>query len=91
MHINWYEHQHKYYTKSDEFARYNELLSDMTCKYIFIRFNPDKYKQHGNIYNTSMSSRLNMLDKEINTQIDRITQNKNIELLEIIHLFYDDD
>lgn len=37
------ENQHKYYTTNDDFIRYNELLCDLTCKYIFIRYNPDKY------------------------------------------------
>ena len=37
------EKQHKYYIKSDENNRYDELFMDLSGKYIFLRYNPDKY------------------------------------------------
>lgn len=83
------ENQHKYYTTNDDFIRYNELLCDLTCKYIFIRYNPDKYKKNGKIYNPNIKKRLSKLDKEIKKQINRIKQIKNTDLLEIKHLYYD--
>jgi len=84
------ENQHKYYTTCDDFIRYNELLYEFTCKYIFIRFNPDKYKKKNKIYNPHINDRLDILDNEIIKQIDRIKQNKNTNLLELIHLYYDE-
>ena len=83
------ENQHKYYTTNDDFIRYNELLCDLTCKYIFIRYNPDKYKKNSKIYNPNIKKRLEKLDRQIIKQIKRIKENKNKDLLEIIHLFYD--
>ena len=83
------ENQHKYYTTNDDFIRYNELLCDLTCKYIFIRYNPDKYKKNSKVYNPNIKKRLEKLDRQIIKQIKRIKENKNKDLLEIIHLFYD--
>ena len=37
------ENQHKYYIKEKEIERYNDLFMDFSGKYIFIRYNPDKY------------------------------------------------
>ena len=37
------ENQHKYYIKSDENNRYDDLFMDFSGKYIFIRQNQDKY------------------------------------------------
>ena len=83
------ENQHKYYTHYDEFKRYNEILCDFTCKYIFIRYNPDKYIKNGKKYNPNIKKRLARLDRVIKKQILRIKNNKNTDLLEIKHLYYD--
>lgn len=57
---------------------------------IFIRFNPDKYKNKDNKRrNPPINNRLETLKKEINRQINRIEQEENTELLEIIKLYYD--
>ncbi len=85
------ENQHKYYTQADDFVRYNELMCDLTCKYIFIRYNPDSYKVGNKKINTLASDRMKILDEEIKKQIVRINNNENDDLLEIIHLFYDTD
>ena len=37
------ENQHKYYIKSDEDNRYDDLFMDFSGKYIFIRYNTDKF------------------------------------------------
>jgi hypothetical protein len=84
------ENQHKYYTKQDDFKRYNEIFLDMSCKYIFIRYNPDKYKKNGIETETDIKTRLKSLSDEINKQINRIENNENTDLLEIIHMFYDE-
>jgi len=83
------ENQHKYYTTESEFIRYNEIIYDLTCKYIFIRFNPDNYKINNVIQKTNIKTKLNILGSEVSKQIQNINGGKNKELLEIIHLFYD--
>jgi hypothetical protein len=84
------ENQHKSYNKIDEQNRYNDLLTSFTCKYIFIRFNPDTYNDaNGKKNNPSISTRLVKLKDEINKQIERIKNDENTELLEIKYLYFD--
>jgi hypothetical protein len=84
------ENQHKSYSKSDEEARYNDLFMAYGGKFIFIRFNPDKYKdKKGKSCNPMLFNRLIILEEEIQKQIKRIENEENQELLEIIELFFD--
>ena len=84
------ENQHKKYLKSDEEARYHDLFMAFGGKFIFIRFNPDKYKdKNGKSFNPMLVNRLPVLVAEINKQIKRIENNENTELLEVIELYYD--
>jgi hypothetical protein len=83
------ENQHKYYSKEDEIARYHDVFMAFGGKFIFIRFNPDKYKDNGKSCNPMLVNRLPVLEAEINKQIKRIESNENLELLEIIELYYD--
>jgi hypothetical protein len=83
------ENQHRYYPKYDDFIRYNEILCDFTGKFIFIRYNPDKYKVNNIVINTNIDDRLNELSNEVERQINRIHRDENEDLLEIIYLFYD--
>jgi hypothetical protein len=83
------ENQHKWYPKWDDFVRYNEFLCDFTGKFIFIRYNPDKYKVNGKTCDTDQDVRLDTLLIEVKKQITRIHDNKNEDLLEIIYLYYD--
>ena len=83
------ENQHKFYDKKDEEERYNDLLSAFTCKYIFIRFNPDSYNKNGKKCNPSISTRLSKLKEEIDKQIKRIENEENNDLLEIKYLYFD--
>ena len=84
------ENQHKSYSKEDEVARYNDLFMAFGGKFIFIRFNPDKYKDKtGKSCNPMLVNRLPVLQSEINKQITRIENNENTELLEVIELYYD--
>lgn len=83
------ENQHKYYSKEDEIARYHDVFMAFGGKFIFIRFNPDKYKDNGKSCNPMLVNRLPVLEAEINKQIKRIEANENLELLEIIELYYD--
>jgi len=84
------ENQHKNYSKSDEEARYHDLFIAYGGKFIFIRLNPDKYKdEKGNSCNPMLFNRLIVLENEINKQIKRIENEENKELLEVIKLYYD--
>lgn len=84
------ENQHKSYSKSDEEARYNDLFMAYGGKFIFIRFNPDKYKdENGKSCNPMLFNRLTILEDEIKKQIKRIENEENTDLLEVIELYYD--
>ena len=84
------ENQHKSYSKEDEQARYNDLFMAYGGKFIFIRFNPDKYKdENGKSCNPMLFNRLIVLEEEINKQIKRIENYENKDLLEVIELYYD--
>ena len=87
------EHQHRGYDKIDEnITRYNELFCDFSGKYIFIRYNPDPYKdKKGKKRNPHFETRMGRLKEEIEKQMERIEKGKNRELLEIIHIYYDEE
>jgi hypothetical protein len=83
------ENQHKGYDKEDEETRYNDLMMIHGGKLIFIRFNPDKYKEKNINKNPTIATRLIVLKDEIEKQIKRIENEENVELLEEIFLYYD--
>jgi asparagine synthetase B (glutamine-hydrolysing) len=84
------ENQHNTYEDSCECARINEIVNGIGGKsVIIIRFNPDKYKNNGKSCNPMLVNRLPVLESEINKQIKRIECNQNMELLEVIELYYD--
>jgi hypothetical protein len=84
------ENQHKNYDKKDEEIRYDDLFMIHSGKFVFIRFNPDKYKNKDNkSVNPMLYTRLPILKEEIEKQIKRIHNEENTELLEIIKLYYD--
>lgn len=84
------ENQHRGYDNVDEVRRYNNLFMDFSGKYIFIRYNPDKYKKNNKKYDPTFEKRMDILENEIEKQIKRIENNKNKNLVEIYHLFYDE-
>ena len=84
------ENQHKSYSKEDEEARYHDLFMAYGGKFVFIRFNPDKYKdENGKSCNPMLFNRLIVLEEEVNKQIKRIENDENKDLLEVIELYYD--
>jgi hypothetical protein len=84
------ECQHKYYDKEDEEIRYNDLFMVHSGKWIFIRFNPDKYKDsNGKNKNPTISRRLYKLEEQINKLITKIENEENEFLLEIFYMYYD--
>ena len=86
------ENQHKYYIKEKEVERYNDLFMDFSGKYIFIRYNPDKYiDKLGKSKNPMFETRMEILEKSINKHIKRIENGENQDLVEIHHLLYDEN
>ena len=86
------EHQHKHYDDTDEEIRYDDLFMIHGGKFIYIRFNPDKYKnKNGTSDNPVLNTRLPVLMSEIEKQIKRIENDENTELVEIIKLYYDEN
>jgi len=84
------ENQHKSYDQMDEQTRYDDLYMAFSGKWIYIRFNPDKYLSKKNVSkNPMISSRLAKLKSEIETQIKRIQKEENTELIERIYMYYD--
>jgi hypothetical protein len=85
------ENQHKGYVEKEEEIRYDDLYMLHSGKFIFIRFNPDKFKnKDGKSQNPMLYTRLPLLKEEIEKQIKRIENDENKELLEIIKLYYDE-
>jgi len=85
------ENQHKGYDVNNEEIRYDDLYMLHGGKFIFIRFNPDKFKNKaGKNLNPMLYTRLPVLKEEIERQIKKIEKEENIELLEIIKLYYDE-
>ena len=85
------EFQHHHYNKDDEEARLNDLFMIHGGKFIFIRFNPDKYKDKtGKTRNPLLKTRFKVLAEEINKQIQRVLAGDNEDLIEVIYLYYDE-
>jgi hypothetical protein len=84
------ENQHKNYDEMDEETRYNDLYMAYSGKWVYIRFNPDKYfDENRKTKNPSLHKRLEILKSEISKQIMRIENNENTDLVENFYLFYD--
>jgi hypothetical protein len=84
------ENQHKPYNKMDEEIRYDDLYMAHSGKWIYIRFNPDKYIDNKGICkNPMLYTRLEKLKNEIEKQIKRIENEENKELVERVYMYYD--
>ena len=84
------ENQHKSYDEMNEQTRYDDLYMAYSGKWIYIRFNPDKYiSKNGRKKNPTISTRLVRLEQEINKQINRADREENNDLVERIYLYYD--
>ena len=76
------EFGHRGYDKKDEEIRYDDVYMIHSGKWIFIRFNPDS-----NVSKIDIQYKLTALVETMNECIDRIEQEKNMELIEIIKLY----
>jgi hypothetical protein len=84
------ENQHHSYSVMDEETRYDDLYMAFSGKWVYIRFNPDKYvAKNGKNKNPMLATRLPVLLDEIKRQITRIENEQNKELVERIYLYYD--
>jgi hypothetical protein len=84
------ESQHKSYDAMDEEIRYDDLYNAFSGKWIYIRFNPDKFRNKAGVSkNPTIATRLIELKTEIERQIQRIEAEENTELLEIKYMYYD--
>jgi hypothetical protein len=72
------------YQVFDEEIRYDDLYMIHSGKWIFIRFNPDDNRIHGKI---DLDDKLDMLVETVRDQIDRIENEYNTELVEIVKLY----
>lgn len=82
------EDQHRRYTDLCECARLNEIVNGIGGRsVIFIRFNPDKIKNNGNVIEIPLIDRL---DKLINIINDEITKEYDYFIVKLIQLYYDD-
>lgn len=85
------ERQHKSYDEVDENARYNDVYMGFSGKWVFIRFNPDGYRDgSGKKRNPCMATRLRSLGDEISKQIQRAEDDLVTGPIDVIHLFYDE-
>ena len=84
------ERQHSNYDKIDEEIRYDDLMMVFSGKWIFIRFNPDSYKNSkGMRCNPKIEKRFIVLKEEIDRQIKIIEKEENEDMLKIVKLYYD--
>ncbi len=66
------ENQHKGYNLIDEEIRIMQIYEDADKKLVFIRFNPDNYRENGILRKTTWNIRLEALKIKINEIIDNI-------------------
>ena len=84
------ENQHKSYDEMDEEIRYDDLFNAFSGKWVYIRFNPDKFRNKAGVSkNPTIATRLIELKAEMERQIQRIEAEENTELLEIKYMYYD--
>ena len=74
---------HRGYDQKDEEIRYDDLYMIHSGKWIFIRFNPDS-----NISKVDIDNKLDTLIETMKECIERIERDENMELVEIIKLYY---
>ena len=77
------EFAHVSYDEVDEIIRYDDLYMIFSGKWIYIRFNPDDNRSK-----VDFEDKLNALIDTIHACIERIENEENDELVEIIKLFY---
>ena len=77
------EFAHRSYDRDDEIIRYDDLYMIFSGKWIYIRFNPDDNRSK-----VPFEDKLNTLIDTIRKCIQRIENEENDDLVEIIRLFH---
>ena len=77
------ENAHKRYDKYDEEIRYDDVYMIHSGKWVFIRFNPDPDPS-----GVDIDDKLDTLIETMHESISRIEREENVELVEIIKLYY---
>ena len=75
---------HRGYDEKDEEIRYHDLYMLHSGKWVFIRFNPDVM----GVRQEPLAERLERLIGEVALQTGRIEREENVELLEVVKLYY---
>jgi len=75
------ENKHSGYDPRDEEVRYDDLYMIYSGKWVFIRFNPDGK-------GVDLEDKISVLLDTIAEQMERIENDENTELVEIIKLYY---
>ena len=75
---------HRNYDEKDEEIRYHDLYMLHSGKWLFIRFNPDVMGAR----QEPLAERFERLVAEVAMQTGRIEREENVELLEVIKLYY---
>ena len=89
------EHQHRSYCPQDEASRYDDLFMVHSGRWVFVRFNPDKYvDDRGKKRNPELADRLRRLAAVVEDRVAKIRADEPSDasdrpLVEIVHLFYD--
>jgi hypothetical protein len=84
------ERQHRGYDVLDEERRYNNLFMDFSGKYVFIRYNPDSYKdENGDRVDPPFDERMKALTGMLEKMKERILNGQNRDLVEIHKLYFD--
>ena len=85
------EHQHKWgYDPKDEEKRIMQIYENADRNLVFIRFNPDKYKEKGKWRRTPISKRYIALAKKIEEIIEKIERGEFTEWFTEIKMYFDD-
>lgn len=85
------EHQHRGYDPQRETLRYHDVYMGFSGKWIFIRFNPDSFRDaDGTIQDPPLIERLIALKTMIQEQMERIANNENQDMMEIHRMYYDE-
>lgn len=85
------ENQHKNREENYEEVRYNDIMMVHGGKFVFIRMNPNMYIDlKGRKIDIDIEDKCNSLCVEIYKQIDRIESDLNVEMLEIVKMYFDE-
>lgn len=80
------ENQYKSYAAGYDAARYNDLFMDFSGKYVFLRVNPDPFRQGERRVDPPFEERFQQVHDSILRFIDEGPQTS--ELVEVHHFYY---